>query len=374
MPAPSARTRTQKNTRYIVGCMTGTSIDALSAALVRIEGHDLQMKVFFEDSLEAPFGLLGDSLRKVAEQVPLTAKEITKIAWDFGTFHAQALEPLVRQKNVDLIVLHGQTVFHAPPLSWQMINPAPVAQAFKIPLVFDLRASDLAQGGEGAPMTPLSDFIVFRGSEKRAVVNLGGFCNITLLPNIEKSQNPLEKALNAVQGKDICACNQVLDFLARTLFQTAYDANGENAALGTLQQNAFDALVQLLTAQAQEGRSLGTGDELSQWVLQHKKSDSKGLARTACAAIAQVIVNHTLHADRLILAGGGVHNRVLQEEIAARASVPVVLSDSFGFPVAFREAAAMAILGALCEDGVPITLPQVTGVKSAPVSGVWIFP
>ena len=372
--APFVRTRNSKQTRFVVGCMTGTSMDALSAARVRIEGHDLQMKAFFEESLEVPLGALGDSLRKVAEQVPLTAKALTEISWELGAFHAKALEPLVRPHPVDLIVLHGQTVFHAPPLSWQMIHPAAVAQKFKIPLVFDLRASDLAQGGQGAPMTPLSDFICFRGAEKRAVVNLGGFCNVTLLPKTENTPQNGANALKGIQGKDVCACNQVLDYLARTLFQTAYDEKGQNAAQGTLQQKAFEDLVELLTAQAQEGRSLGTGDELSQWVVRHKDSNSQGLARSACAAIAQVIVSQTVEAEKLVLAGGGVQNQALHEEIVARAGVPVVLSDAFGLPAAFREAVAMAILGALCEDGVPITLPQVTGVSQPPVSGVWVFP
>lgn len=370
------RTKVEKPIRFVVGCMTGTSIDGLSAALVRIEGHGLSMNAFFEKALEVPFNAVGSALRKVADQVPLTAEELAKTAWHFGKFHAVALEELIETNAVDLIVLHGQTVFHSPPISWQLITPSPIAQQFKIPIVFDLRANDLAQGGQGAPITPLADFIFFRNSEKRAIVNLGGFCNITLLPAVEeKSQNHLSHVLAAIQGKDVCACNQILDSLARTLFQIPYDDQGQRAATGKLQSSVFEALVALLSAQATEGRSLGTGDELSEWMAPFQETyQPNDLAHSACAAIAQVIVNHTEEAQRLILAGGGVKNQVLQKEIVARASVPVVLSDTLGIPAASREAAGMSVLGALCEDGIAITLPQVTGAKQAPLSGTWIFP
>ncbi len=367
---------TGKNIRYIIGCMTGTSVDGLSAALMKIEGQGLQMRASFQTAVDVPFGPIGPALRKIVEQVPATAEELTKIAWDFGVFHADSLEKIIQENQVDLIALHGQTVFHAPPYSWQLINPVPVAQKFKIPIVYDLRASDLAQGGEGAPLTPLADFIFFRAAESRAIVNLGGFCNVTILPAIEENAlADLKSALEKIQGKDVCACNQVLDYLARALFQTSYDDNGQEASKGTLQDKPFDALVGLLSAQASGGRSLGTGDELSEWVAQFKDGyAATDLARSACAAIAQVIVNNTMMVERLILAGGGILNLVLKEDIIARATVPVEISDAYGIPIASREAASWAVLGALSEDRIPITLSQVTGVKEPPLSGAWIFP
>lgn len=368
--------RVEKNIRHVVGVMTGTSIDGIDAVLARIEGHGLQMKTQLLKSISKPFGPLKSPLRKIADQIPVTAKELATTAWDFGNFHADALEALIGHKGVDLIAVHGQTVFHEPPISWQLINPWPLVKRFQVPVVFDLRASDLAAGGEGAPITPLADFLFFKASENRAIANLGGFSNITLLPAInEGNPAPFDHSIRQIQGRDVCACNQVLDHLARTLFQTSYDENGKNALKGALQPQPFQSLVELLATQAVGKRSLGTGDELIEWVAQFRNDYAAAdLARSACAAIAQTIVGNLSNAKRLILAGGGVLNLALAEEITQRASIPVDMSDRFGVPAEGREAFAIAVLGALCEDREPITLSQVTGVTHPPTSGTWIFP
>ena len=143
---------------------------------------------------------------------------------------------------------------------------------------------------------------------------------------------------------------------------------------GTVDTNAMNDLVKQLNNQADAGRSLGTGDELSEWAGRHELEHVDDALRTACAAIATVIVKQAAPADRLLLAGGGVRNRALVLEINQRAGVPVVVTDDLGFPATLREAAAMAILGALCQDRTPITVPKITGVVKAPVSGVWILP
>lgn len=363
-------------TRYAVGCMTGTSIDALDAALLKIEGHGLEMTAHLQETVNRSLGPLGASLRKIANQTPTTAKEIAEIAKAFGEFHADTIKTLIGKKIVDFISIHGQTVFHHPPLSWQLINPHPIALKFNVPVVFDLRGSDLAHGGEGAPLTPLADFIFYRASERRAIVNLGGFCNITLLPAVHQQEKAvLEAAITEIQGKDICACNQVLDHLARTLFNTPYDDNGKQAAQGNIQEEPFNKLVEDLLSQTDDRTSLGTGDELAGWLEQCQNIFApQDLARTACAAIATVIIKCTAGAERLILAGGGASNLVLKEELTRRSKVPVELSDNYGPPASTREAAAFAVLGALCQDRVPITLPQVTGVKKPPISGTWILP
>ena len=163
--------------------MTGTSIDGLDAALVRITGQGYAMKVAVLNCLEVELGDLAIPLKKLSLQQPMKAEEITRIAHDFGLLHLKALKELAGDNKLDLISVHGQTVLHKPPLSWQLINPSIIAYGLDTPVVYDLRAADLAAGGEGAPITPLADFILFRnGSETRGIVNLGGFCNVTILP------------------------------------------------------------------------------------------------------------------------------------------------------------------------------------------------
>ncbi len=120
---------------------------------------------------------------------------------DAALLHVEAVRALGCER-LDLVVAHGQTVYHAPPLSWQLCAPGPIAHALQVPVLCDLRSADIAAGGQGAPITPIADHILFRHArEARAVVNLGGFCNITTLPAGDDATR--------VRGGDVCACNQV---------------------------------------------------------------------------------------------------------------------------------------------------------------------
>lgn len=356
-------------TRLVAGCMTGTSLDGLDAAIVRIEGVGLAMAARFVRGTTRPLGDLAAPLRRLAEQEPMTAGAIAALARDFALLHADALRELIGPDRVDLVAVHGQTVFHAPPVSWQLISPAPIARTLGVPVVTDLRAADLASGGQGAPITPLADWVMLRrAGERRAVVNLGGFCNVTLLPAGEDAAG--------VAGLDVCPCNHLLDAIARTLFNTPFDADGARASAGSVHPPAAEDLDSVLRGARQPRRSLGTGDEAAEWVLRWRvRVKSEDLAATACEVIARLVSEATSGVGRILLAGGGARNRALARAIAGACPVPVEPTDAHGLPGAYREAAAMAVLGALSQDRVPITLPSVTGVPApAPVAGCWTYP
>ncbi len=148
--------------RLVVGCMTGTSCDGIDAALVRLSGEGLAMKATVVRHLGRPLESLGAMIRGIASGDAVTAECIAEVGWWFGLAHTTVIEELIGDQSVDLIAVHGQTLFHAPPLSWQWINPHPIARRFNAPVVFDLRGADLAAGGQGAPITPLADWILFR--------------------------------------------------------------------------------------------------------------------------------------------------------------------------------------------------------------------
>jgi 1,6-anhydro-N-acetylmuramate kinase len=359
--------RRHHGTRYVAGCMTGTSLDGLDAALVAIDGNGLTMRSEVVRETSRPLGELSGPLRRLCAQEAMDAGAICALARALATLHLDALHELGKGQNIDLIALHGQTIYHAPPLSWQLCDPATIAAEFKAPVVFNLRAADLAAGGEGAPITPLADYLLFRHlRERRTVVNLGGFCNLTRLPAGEDTRQ--------ISGGDLCACNQLLDSIARARLGMPFDRDGAAAARGETVARALQSLGAALELQARAKRSLGTGDELAPWLAQHQQLSGADLSRTACAAIAQQIARHAQPCDRLILAGGGTRNRTLVAELRGRAGMPVQVSDELGIPASLREPVAMAVLGALCQDRVPITLKQVTGCERAPVSGWWVLP
>jgi hypothetical protein len=251
-------------------------------------------------------------------------------------------------------------VFHRPPVSWQLVNPHPIARALGCMVVTDLRGADLAAGGEGAPLTPLADWVAFRAPHARAVVNLGGFANATLLPADDGL--PAAAQVAAIRGRDLCACNHVLDRAARTALGRDYDADGAAAARGTPDGPALAALTALL-APRPDARSLGTGDETAAWVDTHARTLAPAdLLATAAQAVGNAIgaALATTGARDAVVAGGGARHAPLLAAMARAAGIPVQTTDSLGIPVAVREAYDWAILGALAQDRVDPALPSVT--------------
>lgn len=362
-----------------VGVMTGTSIDGIDAALVRIEGRGQAMRAALVAEASAPLGDLAVLLRQAAAQTPMSAGAFAKLALDFGQLHAHVIEQLLTPsgESPDLICIHGQTIFHQPPVSWQLVNPAPIAQRFGCPVVSDLRQADLAAGGQGAPITPLADWIMFRHPRhRRAVVNFGGFCNATVLPSA--AAGTVEQQLAAICGFDICVCNQLLDAVAREVLGAAFDEDGQAAARGTVQPRAAESLYEMIAARSAGGRSLGTGDEIAEWISAHRGGMAAAdLAASAVAGVSRHVAQRVAahHVDEVIVAGGGARNGALLEAVARQLQRPILPSAALGVPITMREAMAFAILGALCADGVPITLPQVTGCAApVPLSGVFTAP
>lgn len=372
-------------TRLVVGCMTGTSLDALDVALVELAGRGLEMRVRLVRTLSRPLGALGEALRRFARQEPLSAGAIAALNAEFSALHAGAVAEVIGRDVADLVAVHGQTVYHAPPLTWQLLEPAIIARRLGAPVVSNLRAADAAAGGQGAPITPIADYILFRdATERRAVLNLGGFCNYTTLPPAGARADHFN-ALDGIEAGDICACNHALDGLSRLLFNLAFDEGGSQALLGRVDEACFARFVEIFKRQSGLARSLGTEDDLARLLADVAGGAGRGAAvatdqrcnvlRSACAAVAAAAVNRIGAADRLILAGGGVLNKALLGEFQKRAKCPVNRSDDLGVPAPSREAIAMAVLGALCEERIPITLPQVTKLPGpAPVAGSWVYP
>jgi anhydro-N-acetylmuramic acid kinase len=388
--------------RIVAGCMTGTSIDGLDVAVVRVTGAGLSMRCELLALHSRAFGELGAVLRSIASGGRHTAGEMSDAAWTLGELHAEAIAEALGSRQADLVCVHGQTVMHVPPRcaighdtsasraraapdsgatktlsrgrTWQMLQPAPIAARLRCPVVFDLRAMDVALGGQGAPITPIADWVLCRSSDRtRAVLNLGGFANATILP---AGLGP-----ESVRGFDICACNQLLDAIARDRLNAPFDRDGGAACAGRVNEQLLTNLSRVLESQARAGRSLGSGDELAACVADSSGVPARVVARTACEAIGGVIgrtlasVSEPRRIDEVYLAGGGAYNPALVGAISRSAGVACERLDSLGIGPQAREAMCFAVLGALCQDRVPITLPRVTGVPSpAPVSGAWCLP
>ncbi len=353
--------------RTIIGCMTGTSVDGLDISAVRVIGRGCEMAATPLEHATSPLGALEGPLRSLCLGAPMAVGTIADLARRLGELHARVAAPLAeRHGPIELVAVHGQTVHHAPPNSWQMIDPWPLVKALRVPIVCDLRRADLAAGGEGAPITPLADWVLFRDArETRAIVNLGGFCNLPRLPaGADESE---------VEGGDVCSCNHVLDAAARHCIAQPFDEGGAVALGGRASPRAASALGANLTSQARAGRSLGSGDECTEWLDRWAGSlRAPDVLASAAEGVGRVIADAAAGADRVVCAGGGARNRALMGAIERACGKPVTTTDELGVPITHREAVAMAVLGALCQDGVAITLPAITGVRApAPVAGLW---
>jgi anhydro-N-acetylmuramic acid kinase len=336
--------------RTIVGTMTGTSMDGVDAVATTIDGLGLSMTASFVSLESCDIGESKIAFRKLAS-IGGTKEETDSAAWQIGIITAQAISQL-KLAHIDLIALHGQTIFHAPPKSIQLINPTPITDSFSCPVLTDPRQADLKLGGQGAPITPLADWVMFRSSSKStAIVNLGGFCNVTILP---ENCTP-----NQITGFDVCCCNLVLNEIARARLGCEYDLDGEEAKKGSVNQEIFGLVLQKLLEQCHEDRSLGTNDDIGKFIVEIGDSlHTKDLLATVVAAIGACITASTRNVDCVLLAGGGVHNAALLRAIKHDGT-----TEKLGVPTQAREAMAMAILGALAQDGVSITLSQITGRK-----------
>ncbi len=360
--------------RWILGTMTGTSLDALDISLVRVKGQGLESRAEIKRHATHDLGDVRDRLRAACNGSPLSARDWAALALDFGCLHASAMKSLAGDQRIDLAAVHGQTVVHAPPLSWQMVNPWPIAHALQCPVVSDLRGADLAADGQGAPITPLADWILFRHHDPTAVINLGGFCNMTWLAS--EAAGP-----QTTRGADICPCNHLLDAACRIALGQPFDRNGDVALSGKADETAMADLMNVLRRATNLGRSLGTGDEGMEWIDRTAKNLAPAVllatvARAVGTHIGQTAMASSSKPRRVVIAGGGARNRALREAIAT-AIAPVRLCESteFGVPNEARESAEIAILGALAWDGIEITLDHITGRRANPIRhGQWCLP
>ncbi len=356
--------------RLGLGAMTGTSLDGVDAALVRITGRGRDMQAAVLGHASGPLGGVAEPLAALCQGQALTAAEIVSARRALSDRVAAVMAEAAGEHTPDFAAVHGQTVLHTPPDSWQLIDAARVAHRLRCPTAFDLRGGDLAAGGQGAPVTPLADLVLFGGAQPLAIVNLGGFCNITWLPGGEGGD---------IRGRDICPCNHLLDAAARSTLGVRFDEGGCAAAGGRVDAALHAEISDLLRQCRESGRSLGSGDECVAWLAGPSASstDPPTLLASLAAAIGQCI-GHAAASEApagVLVAGGGAHHRPLFDAISAAAGVPTRPTSARGVPIEAREAAAVAVLAAIDADGQPTTLPEATGRPVGAVTSLsWCLP
>ena len=376
---------------WIVGLMTGTSADAIDAALVRFEGRGLETTHELRAYRETPLDpVLRAEILAVAgaESVPL--ERVMELDAALGRRYVEAVIELLAEAGVpaldiDAIGSHGQTLRHMPrggvragALTLQIGSAAVLAERTGIAVVSDFRARDTAAGGEGAPLVPLADWWLFRSeTETRVMLNLGGMANVTHLPR--------GGGVESVVAFDTGPGNAVLDALAglASRGEQAYDADGAQAARGTPSEALLGELLADPFFAQEPPRSTGRerfGERYAATLREvgHAMglSDDDVMATAVELTSASIAIGiERFFAPRspieaVFASGGGVHNATLMRSLERRLSPARVRSlATLGVAPGAKEALAFAFLAHLTLCGAPGNLPGATGARHPVVLG-----
>lgn len=373
-----------------LGIMSGTSADGIDVALVRAKGRHATL----EDFASFPFPpAVQRSILRLAEGRSVAAGEISRLNFLLGEVFADAALAACRRfriapSRIDVIGSHGQTVFHqGVPSAFngrriastlQIGDPSVIAGRTGITTVGDFRPADMAAGGQGAPLVPFVDYLLYRHSRiGRVALNIGGIANVTVIP--------VSAALSDVFAFDTGPGNMVIDALVRrfTRERKRFDRNAEMAARGNLLPGLLRTLLDDEYFERRPPKTAGReqyGEKYVRALLSHRearRAKAEDLIRTATILTALSIVDafHRFIAPKakiteLIVSGGGARNPLLMAQLeSSLAAVKVRDARELGIPADAKEAFAFAVLACETLRRRPANVPGATGAKRAVVLG-----
>lgn len=350
---------------WIIGLMSGTSMDGVDAALLRCDGGNLggfgpALTLAYSDAqrqaIRAALGEGGHGAMTLRRTLAEAHSEAVRRLLD---------EAGLRPEDIRLLGFHGQTLLHRPERgrTWQAGDAALLARLTGIDTVADFRSQDVALGGQGAPLVPLYHAALARWSKLELpllVLNIGGVANITYI--------------GGPRGEDLLAFdtgpgNALLDdWLLRHTGQRL-DEGGKLGAQGEVDEPTLARLLSHTYFQARPPKSLDR-DDFSAESVAHLWPASGAATLTAftAAAVARALEHLPSRPLRCLVTGGGRHNRTMMRELAERLAMPVEPVESVGWRGDALEAEAFAYLAARAAAGLPLSLPGTTGVPF-PASG-----
>jgi anhydro-N-acetylmuramic acid kinase len=382
--------RPRQSGSLVLGMMSGTSADGIDVALVRISGGRANLENFAAFPFPAR---VREAILQLGEGRATNTGEISQLNFLLGKVFADAALAAcrkfrVRPSQIALIGSHGQTVFHqGMPTSFcghevastlQIGDPSVIAGKTGITTVGDFRPADMAAGGQGAPLVPFVDCLLYRDSRVgRAALNIGGIANVTIIPRAAKIQD--------VFAFDTGPGNMVMDALVRhfTNGRKAFDQNAEMAGRGKVLPLLLAELLRDRYFSKSPPKTAGReqyGEKYVRRVLAHRearRARGEDLIRTATILTALSIVD-AIHrfvparagVSELIVSGGGAHNPLLMAQIeAALPGIRLRTSNQFGVSGDAKEAFAFAVLGWETMHRRAANVPAATGARKAVVLG-----
>lgn len=378
----------------VLGLMSGTSADGIDVAFARISGvpPQLNAKLLACTSFDFPSALRKEILR-VAEQQPISAGELSQLNFRLGHIYADAVLAACKKfkvapKRIDLIGNHGQTIFHqGQPVNYfgrpisstvQIGEGSVIAARTGVTTVSDFRPADMALGGQGAPLVPYVDYLLYRHAKLgRVSLNLGGIGNITVIPAHARPQD--------VFAFDTGPANMIIDALVQhfTHGHQRFDKDAHLAQSGRSLPALLNELMRdpylKLAPPKSTGREYYGRAYVQKLLALGRKHHAKpnDLIRAATIFTALSIVDalnrfvlrkHKIH--QLIVSGGGAHNPLILAQLSATLpGVAVLPSSHFGIREDAKEAFAFALLAYETLHHRPSNLPSATGARGPAILG-----
>ncbi|MDP2422804.1 MAG: anhydro-N-acetylmuramic acid kinase [Bacteroidales bacterium] len=347
----------------VLGIMSGTSLDGLDMAACRFYKGGEEWSYKIEDAMTVPY---NREWRKRLESAFFgDAHMLVQLHAEFGKLIGQQANVFMQSNGFkpQLIASHGHTVFHDPGkgITHQIGSGAEIAAATGISVVCDFRTTDVALGGQGAPLVPVGDTFLFR--QYQACLNLGGFSNISFDRNGRRI------------AFDICPVNIVMNDLAKQLGHH-FDKDGLLASQGNVVHSLLESLNALEYYYQPPPKSLGREWVISQFIplLESEVCSPHDKLRTMIEHIAGQIgqvLQHN-HLQAVMITGGGAHNLFLLERIKLQSQATIIMPDIS--TIDYKEALIFAFLGLLRSLGMINCFSTVTGAKRYCSSGAVYLP
>lgn len=373
----------KKNSKLVIGLMSGTSVDGIDACLVKINS-DLSYELISSLVYEYPDNIKQKIFGLFEKNISI--EELCKMNFVLGEYFALAALEVINKsgyklEDIDLIGSHGQTVFHYPFETYvngvsekstlQIGEPSVIAERTGITTIADFRPRDIAAGGHGAPLVCFADEIFFKSENiVRAVQNIGGMANVTVVGGQVETM-----AFDTGPG------NVLIDYATRKYFNQEFDKDAKIALKGNIDNNWLETLMQeeyfKLTPPKTTGRELFSS-EYAERILQNAPENNYDKVATLTAFTAKSIyqayndfIFPTTKVDEIVIGGGGANNPRILELLAEyfNWNVKIFTHEDFGISNKFKEAIAFALLAYTTSQGVPNNVPSCTGAKFKRVLG-----